>query len=255
MSARELAFGQSGGQLEARVSGDLSTFTPDASGSCGGSGADQVYSFTLTREQVFTASLDAGSYGLPVLYLRSSCTTGELACSDAYDYGDAAGFGPMRLPAGTYFLWVDAASGTEGPYTLAATLRDVEPGETASAPLPLQFSNGEAGGLAQASGDTTGHLSETSGTCGGTGAELVYTFTTNTTLGFNLTLDDQSSYGLPVVYLRSSPTAGEETCAGAYNYGDGVSTTASQLPPGTYYLFVDSAEGTEGPFSFTAHLN
>ncbi|MDF1561827.1 MAG: multiheme c-type cytochrome, partial [Deltaproteobacteria bacterium] len=106
--------------------GDTSTGFATHSGSCGGSGAELVYQLTLGADSdVYLET--AGSALDTVLHLRAAdCDTGaELQCHDDVDSADATS--RLLLPAlgpGTYFVFVDSASGG-GAFTLNVVVTPV----------------------------------------------------------------------------------------------------------------------------------
>ncbi|MBL8937756.1 MAG: hypothetical protein JNM69_24545, partial [Archangium sp.] len=109
----------------ASVSGSTTTAISDrTSASCGGSGPDRVYSFTVSGTRSFSVTLTPGSgFATPVLALTGPSATcssaSELVCT-----GGNLTFGPISrtLTSGTYYLWVDGFSSSSGTYSFTATL-------------------------------------------------------------------------------------------------------------------------------------
>ena len=96
-------------------------------GSCGGGAQffgsnDVVYNvhFVGADSNVTAALAAAGTSYNSVLYARSSCDFGQLACDNAAgNGGDSISFDP-NLDTST-FVWVDGNNGAEGNYTLVLT--------------------------------------------------------------------------------------------------------------------------------------
>ncbi len=109
------------------VSGQLPNRPSEVRGSCGGGGAEEVYTFSIAGDSPIC--LSAQGVGVdPVLYVRTDCEEpeSEVACNDDYIGLDAA----LSLNAEadvTYYLYVDSYNGS-GEYTL-----DMSVGEC---PLP-----------------------------------------------------------------------------------------------------------------------
>lgn len=236
--------GTLGGDAEAR--GTLSTRFHNSSGSCGGAGNDQVYSFTTSTPLNFRASSSAG-----YVYLRSGdCSSGtELACG-YYSEIEATG-----LAAGTYHLWVDSTSGGTSSYTLRAALTP----PLCQAPIPLVFKSGDDGGtalVAATSGDTSRAFSTTQGSCGGSGGrDVVYSFDLTEPRRLDATVTSNVSGFRPALYLRASCDADELACVVAPPVSDDAVLSTGPLPPGKYYLWVDGFTGSAGSYSLTATLN
>ncbi|MCA9606808.1 MAG: trypsin-like peptidase domain-containing protein [Myxococcales bacterium] len=98
----------------------LEGYAPWTVGSCGGNGADRVYTFTLTESAAIEATVEGFD---SVLYLReATCEGDELACNDDIDPDTNRG-STIRagLLPGTYFLFVDGYGSEVGAYTLTVT--------------------------------------------------------------------------------------------------------------------------------------
>ena len=105
--------------IDAVYSGDISAgFANDGAGSCGGAGADEVFTFTVDEEADFSARASGFD---AVLHLRADCgdAASEIACDD--DSGGVGSVLEATLDAGTYFLFVDSHEGAGGAYDLALT--------------------------------------------------------------------------------------------------------------------------------------
>lgn len=98
------------------------------SASCGGQGVDQVFQFTTTATRTARLSIVPGVGHWPLLYLKrgSSCATATEvsgSCASSNGLGQPLSVAPLTLPAGTYFLWVDGLSSTQGAYKLSVDLQ------------------------------------------------------------------------------------------------------------------------------------
>lgn len=93
----------------------------DAQGSCGGSGGDRVYAFTVTRRARFFASVQGFD---AVLYLRSACTdsASEILCRDQ-EGTQSPEILSAELNPGTYFLFIDTFD-TPGSFELTWRLHE-----------------------------------------------------------------------------------------------------------------------------------
>ncbi|MCA2979706.1 MAG: hypothetical protein INH37_15645 [Myxococcaceae bacterium] len=106
----------------ATASGSTATAFNDTTASCGGSGPDRVYVFSVVGTRTLSAGVTGSTGFRPVVYVRSSCaSTADLSCMAASATGGTASIS-TTLGTGTYYLWVDGFSSTSGSYTLSATL-------------------------------------------------------------------------------------------------------------------------------------
>ncbi|HEX8434549.1 hypothetical protein [Archangium sp.] len=227
----ELPFGSG----EANVSATDTSWTDHTSGSCNSwsSSGDHVYRVTLDRVQNLEVRVSALSF-VGDTYLRGVCGGGELVCNSS---------GLMRrqeLAPGTYYLWRDSPRLT---YELYAHLTDPIPGDSCATARPLVFSEGEDGGTATDTSTTVGTFDNGGSTCGSAGMpDVVYTFTTTKSFDFRASASGHS------LSLRSATCTGTQLACVYGGIGGG------HLPPGTYYLWVDSQSTTGAPFTLTASL-
>jgi hypothetical protein len=244
--------------------GDTTGAFGSGEGSCGGQSVDLVYELTLQTEQTVDIELlpDSGSALDPILYVRSTCDADSAevpnSCA-ASSVGNPATVTFPRLAAGTYYVWVDGAQSTKGPFSLNVTTHD-----PSSAPAN-DVCDGEvldlSSGSASVTEETTAANNDTTGTCAdSSGADLVYQVTTGQPgkLTVAVAPDSATSSSFkPVVYVRdlcgSAADVNELTCA---HGAAGATATAviNALPAGTYYIFVDGADGTFGRFTLSATL-
>jgi hypothetical protein len=226
------------GAGEANISMNVDARWVDhTSGTCStwNAAGDHVYRFAVDRVQNFEVHVTS-DYVVGETYLRGVCGGGELACSN----------GKVRrqeLAPGTYYLWRDSPNSST--YEMYAHLWDPIPGDTCATARPLVFSEGEAGGTATDTATTVGTFDNNSGSrCGSpTELDVVYTFTTSKTLDFRASARGQ------VLSLRSATCSGTELTCGT------ETLTRGSLPPGTYYLWVDTRSSATGaPFTLSASL-
>lgn len=107
---RDLTLPAAGAEVSQLV--DTSLGNDDAQATCGGSGApDQVFRFSVltAATYTFTATPEAGSGGVPVIFLRKASCDAMTAeqCVVAPGLNQAATF-TATLSPDTYYLWVDA---------------------------------------------------------------------------------------------------------------------------------------------------
>ena len=111
-------------------------------GTCGGSGPEDVYRLDLTESVKLQA--EASGYDT-VLYLRTDCADAatQLVCND--DHRVVPDFGSRierTLPPGRYFLFVDAVGPSERDYELTVNLESIaEAGSTTGSNCTCQQSN------------------------------------------------------------------------------------------------------------------
>jgi len=253
-------------------------------------GNDVTYMFVLRGTRNVTFETDGFD---TVLYLRSACgdLATELACDDDSGPRQASRI-EAQLPAGTYYLIVDAYS-EDGQYALTWTIDCdgglvfdpstgeciddpcdpnlceeplkrtcvpvlptsyecvCDPGaivdpETAGSCIPDPNRNGEscldplilADPAGQLTGDNTTSTGEFTGTCGGEGADRVYTFTIAERSKVHFAAEGYDT----VLYLR---TACDDLGAEVFCIDEGSAWEAETLDlilddAGAYYLFVDT---------------
>jgi hypothetical protein len=231
-SPLELTFGSG----EATVSAEETSWSDHTHGSCEtwNSTADHVYRLKVDRVQNLDVYVTAEFFRGDT-YLRAACGGGELVCTGGTRIRQ------QGLAPGTYYLWRDSPGGS---YDLFAHLWEPIPGDTCATARALVFSEGENGGTATDTATTVGTFDNGGSRCSSPGElDVVYTFTTSRTFDFQARAPGQA------LTLRS------ETCTGA-ELGCAYDTiTRGTLPPGKYYLWVDSRSSSTGaPFTLSATL-
>ncbi len=248
----------------ASASGSTTGLSNDNSSTCiSNSGPDVVYSFSANAGETVTATLSPSTSFNGHLTLRGPttlCTSAsQLGCNIGSFAGSTVTLTNSLTTTGTYYLWVDGVNGSSGAYSLQVTRNSVPAGtgERCNSPLPLIFS----GTSATTSGTTSTATHDHQGSCGGSGNDLVYTFTTSFTRTFTATVTPSSGYR-PVLYLVSSlancstqPTSAVNLqCSAATTTGQSTTVSQSSLPPGTYFLVVDTFGSSSGSYSLSATL-
>jgi hypothetical protein len=234
----------------ATASGDLRSANNDSmSANCGGDmGADAVYTFTINATQTLnaTATADMSTPNFsPILYVRKTCAddASEVNC----DFG---GVKAANLAPGTYFLWVDTDGTTTGKYALTVDLVTPPMNDTCNSPTAITLVNN----MATVSFDTTNAADETTGTCDAfdIGPDVVYSLTLNATQQVAATIvpDQGSPNYQPVLYVRNACADDTAPAELDCNLASAVAMNAKvlmpNLPKGTYYLWVDGANGSVG---------
>jgi hypothetical protein len=240
-----------GGRLSVAVGGS------DNTGSCGGSGPEGIFMFTLSSpSDVFLTTQAVASLDT-VLYVRQGdCTGPEVACNDDADGRTASTLLLPNLAAGTYTVFVDTKAAFTGSIPVDVYM---------TAPSALSDRCGRPGFLPAGStaltGDTCGFGSDYAPTAmsdctdpqAGAAEDRVYYFYLPASGPVTLSGCTSGSDYDQVVYIRSVCTdpsssaqeacndngcGGPQTCSGALR-----SALTVTLPAGLYYLFVDGYAG------------
>jgi hypothetical protein len=215
----------------------------DYSSTCGGSGADVVYRVVLTQRSRLEASTCGGASWNTILHLRNGCPGTEITCSDnACDLQSSI---DRLLDPGTYYIMVDSPGADSGPFSLSVTITaSTVPNDTCASPAPLTIGTDLAG-------TNVGAMNDYTSTCGGTGPDVVYSFTLSS--AGDVFIGVQSSDMDPVIYL--STTCGSSTWCNDDAYSGVLSSALIQdnLAAGTYYLVVDGLGGSTGTFTIETY--
>ncbi len=237
----------------------------DTAGTCNAAGPELVYTFTTTTLQSLTVSVapSSGSLARPVVFLRSGCTGSQLAC-DAPVSG-SAGLAIASLPAGTYFLFVESANGSPGRVSLTVSLQPpstTSTNDTCASATALAVNGGSVtrsvvvGNTLVATNDNLTEPS-CSATARSVGPDLVYSYTLSARSNVNVVARPISGSVLhPVVSIRTPCLAPNvETACQAASAAVAVQASAPGQLPGTYFVTVDSADGTTGAFQLEIDAN
>jgi hypothetical protein len=233
----------SGGSFPGTTCGATNDYTATCAG--GANSPDVVYRLDITQLSTVTVDLCGGSTWDTALFIRSgSCTGTQVGCND-----DACGLQSrisMALDPGTYYIFVDGYSSYgAGTFTLNVNVAPyTAPNDTCATPSTLYF-----GGTT--SGSMLGSAHNTTGSCGGAGNDVVYSFTTYSTT--DVFIAATSTAFDPILYASS-------TCGGSTWCNDNAAAgltgsilTLGGLASGTYYLVVDSPGTTSGTFTIEAY--
>ncbi|MHB8877570.1 MAG: hypothetical protein ACYC8T_28090, partial [Myxococcaceae bacterium] len=251
----------SGGLGTVSFSAEPALAIDDTSGTCNAAGGPElVYRFTTSavRDLSVTVARLAGSQAQPVVYLRGpSCTAGPQPGCDASTTG-AASLSLSNLAAGTWFLFVESAGGAPGRVAVNVTLlAPAQPptNDSCTFPQALVFGGVTAaavGNTALATNDSSGAANDPScsATARTTGKDLVYSYTLAVKSKVTVVARPVTGSPLhPVLSVRSAcgtPTT-ELGCAASLA-GEPVTLSFPSQAAGTYYLWLDSADGTANAF-------
>jgi hypothetical protein len=105
-------------------------------------------------------------------------------------------------------------------------------------------------------GTTTGYPSGITGSCGGTGPEVILRLTLTTPTAFEMRTDNPGTNFDTVLYVRQAPC---DSAAAEIGCNDDLDLLIPQsglvattpLPAGVYYIFVDGYNGASGNFELT----
>lgn len=229
----------------------------DVASACGSAGPELVYSFTTTTLQnlVATATPALNSSARPSLSLRAGCV-GTLQGCDAPTSGSAT-LSVTSLPAGTWFLFLEAQGGTPGRVSLSVSLQAPSSGapvnDTCAAATALSV-NGTTLLQSTAVGSTTPAMNESTSdpscsTTARSGPDVFFTYSLAARANVTAVVRPVSGSALhPVVSIRPTCASGGEAACQAASTASAVQATVNGQAAGTYVVAVDSADGTSGPF-------
>ncbi len=251
------------------VLADTRGLLDDVAGLCGGAGAsDAVYAVKLNAARRLRIDLESLSKLFnPVLYARSTCddATSKAQIGCVTGTTGIAALDIPRVEAGTLFVFVDGSSTggvTSGAYRLRITPFDPVPpptNDTCSAAVPLVMPVNARGTVSQ-QGDTSAAINDALGCSppqfpSATGPDLVYQFNLPVPSQVQVRVTPLAGSSLtPAVYLRpagkcsSSADSDQRACQVAAAPGAAVVSVVPNLPAGIWYLWVDGAAGSAGPF-------
>ncbi len=246
------------------VSGDTSKGRDDTRLSCAlptSVGKDLVYNILVPEPRRFSAVVRGVAPGAlwPVLELRRACeATGPastISCSAGSAISSSAALVIDSLEAGTYSLWVDGESDTEGEFSLELHLDPSTTSGTCRQPTPLNIEAAPA----VTAWNPVGHGDEQKSSCGGAGGpDAVYAFTLTQPRRVKAELTPAGTAFAPVAYLRKAAcdgsTAAQVACSKGSAYGP-AELDVPRLEPGTYYLVIDSVPLTAPSLSVAMSLD
>jgi hypothetical protein len=235
------------------VPGNTADATDANLGSCtdNSTAPDRVYSITVDEE----TWIDARVTGFDtILYVRTDCAepASETLCDD--DSGPPGQRGSrisQWLAPGTHYLFVDGYGTDAGAFELEVSFDTMASNNTCDAPIDIAVDGTQT--VTATLGESTGR-NDYQGTCGGSGVDHVYSFTTTECADLTATVAGFDS----VLYLRSECSsvepADELACNDDHELDElrGSLIEISDLPPGTYYLIVDAFSSTDaGEYNLT----
>jgi hypothetical protein len=226
------------------VPGSTAGAADDYAGTCvdDSTAPDRVYGITLAEETWVQAQVSGFD---TVLYVRTDCDdpASETMCDD--DSGPPEHYGSRVagwFTPGTYYLVVDGYGTAAGAYDLAVSFVPPPANDTCDVALDIPAAGTRV--VTTILSEGTGR-NDYQGTCGGTGVDHVYVFTTAECTDLTATTDGIDS----VLYLRSgcsSPDAADElACNDDIGPNDSSSSiSVADLMPGTHYLIVDGYDAS-----------
>lgn len=239
------------------VSGNTGDGATQQSGSCvgaeeGDQGAPEVvYTFTLERRQLVTATLETAGNFDAALYIRGACedAESEQGCND--DDGD---INHSRVSApldpGTYFLFVDGFGRNRGRYTLNVNAADVpSPAEVCQNATALAPNTPVTAQLTSQDHDVF------RARCGGTarGPERVYTLAVPRES--RLQLHAESDFDAVIHVRRACADADSELACNDDAEDIQHARLNTVLQEGTYYVFADGfQQNASGTYTLEADL-
>jgi hypothetical protein len=222
--------------LPAHQEADVTRMDDDIALPCAwGDNADVVYSFTLTEPQDVT--IDVASPSLTMYAaLQDACTGGTtLVCDYGWPFHRTIG----NVPAGTYYLWVEASGAGRYSVDVSSTAPTPPPAnDTCTGAIDIS-----AGGHFE--GSLLSSLDDYTATCTGASREVAYVLTiTEQKLVSVVLTAHYDLYPYMVVTTECGNTAAQLLCQW-YEYPTTVDWRL--LEPGTYYFLVECSE--EGTFA------
>lgn len=242
------------------------TGAADDARACGASGPDLVYELVLTEARQVSARVTplAGSGLRPAVALRpfAACAAevaaSQLGCASALQPGGSANLSLPNLAPGHYALWVDGTQGTGGPFELRLELTpppSPPPNDTCPG---LEVPLGAA--AVTLNGSTLGAADDVRTCASGTGPvspDVVYGLTLGERRAVAVDLRAAGGSSLrPAAQLRPPGSCGVSVLGGDLgcavsdpDFPDRVAGWVPALDPGTYPLWIEGAQGTQGPFT------
>jgi len=246
-----------------RTSGINTLYSDDYTLSCGNAGgADVVYRFTLSATQVVLVDTSGSFYDTAVSIRDSSFAEVTSGCDD--DTGvnvDASSRLSRTLAAGTYYIVVDAktgtASGSTGAFNLLVSAASTTPTTPKNVVIADDYGDVDLGvitTLRTIDGTTTG-LSSNERPCGVTtgssvGPDAIFSFTTGSATGTYTFSTEGSSFDTNISVMRAGTGSNHVTVVCNDNDSSLVNTSNSYLSISTlaanttYWVVVDSNSNT-----------
>jgi len=222
----------------------------DTSASCGGLGADTVYSISVVEPYLYVQVIPTGAW-MPHVYLKSTCETSQTAG----DICATSAFFTSRFPVGRYFLVVDA-DGAGGDYQLTVEQRatNLGRGESCSAPRLLSFAGDTATITTTMNGGSGGpRLS-----CTSSPGRDIYSLVLGSPQRVQAIATTTTAGVRPVLALRGAgplcQSGSDSACA--QGIGDTATlNTTTPLAAGSYSLIVTAAGSSGGQYTLTVKVS
>lgn len=222
----------------------------DTSASCGGLGADTVYSLSVFEPYLGVQVIPTGDW-MPHVYLKSTCEKPQTVA----DICATSAFFTSRFPVGRYFLVVDA-DGAGGDYQLTVEQRasNLGRGESCSAPRLLSFTGDTATVTTAMNGSSSGPRLR----CTSSPGRDIYSLVLGSPQRFEAVATTTTAGVRPVLALRGAGTlcssGGDVACVSAISNTATLNTT-TPLPAGSYSLIVTDAGGGGGQYTLTVKVS
>jgi hypothetical protein len=263
-----------GSVLGLNVAGGRAGPGDEGNGGCGlVEGSDTYYSWTAPADGYYV--FDAGTFGSPTLWLKSSCDADALSCNADPIYSDGDRHERIGARVGRTFSAGDAVLiGVDdgGEHLLSIVRVDAEASTTLDCQDDYADGRPDCGDRCQACtcidqdiamamgrevmrGTTVNHDNDWTPSCaaGGTPDRLVrWTAPYTDIFEFTLRPDVNERDYVPALAIRDTCSAGESACA--EDGGDGTATLRGQMQAGTsIILAIESANGRAGRFRLSIH--
>ncbi|MGE0786862.1 MAG: putative metal-binding motif-containing protein [Sandaracinaceae bacterium] len=228
------------------VTGSFASFEDDYLVSCGTTGRDAVYSFTLGAASDVWIDYSGSAVGAVSLRTNCAISTGDLRCIRTNPITSRV----RGLPMGTYYVVVEASGG--GTYSLS--VRATTPPTT---PTPVTGNDTcataatipETGGIF--TGTTIGAIPDYPASCGSGAGSPDSVFELVLSSSRHVTATTEGSAYDTVLHLHQDMCTGSErACNDDAHVGTLTSLVDSNLTAGTYYLIVDGF-GTASSGAYT----
>jgi hypothetical protein len=232
----------------ATASGNIALAANDVASTCGQTGGDAVYVFSLTQPQKVDVALTAFPGAAVSLVSAGSCSAPPSGQCVAVP---ASGSGTLTVNAvtpGDYVLVIDGGNEVAGQYSFTITLSDPiypPPNETCATAIQL------AAGTSSVSGDTraaSDNFSPACGAAGGQSGDTVYSFSVSEPSEVVLQLAADYDAAME---LTGSPCGGSPSVECAIG---GQARIRQVVQPGDYYVWVDGYDSDSGTFTLSSTI-
>ena len=230
--------------------GRLDGATESANYSCGAEGSPDVYyTFTIASERSVELSLGS-AFDTSLVLLEGDCEQ-EVRCVAVSDVGEILSLD--TLPAGTYFVAVEAEAGATGDFSLELHLDDPiirPPNDTCEGAIELNTGEVRIGDTLVLA------LDDDVATCGPDALpDVAYTFKIQPGDNKRAVVSVTNADGFdPVVSLREADCTGDEVLCSQARVDTVETLDAPNLAPGTYVVWVGGVGASPGSFDVGLEL-